>query len=133
MEVFKIVTSKELGEFIKIERKHKGFTQKQLADKVGTTHTTLSKLENKGFDDFSISYPMLQRILKILGAEMDLCVRFNVERTNPSVDFPPEKETVTVHLADGSKLEAFHKKKTWYKEETMSKITKKVIKWTPIE
>lgn len=47
-----------------------GLTQKQLAERVGTTHTAISRLENDDYDGHSLA--MLRRIAAALGKHVEI-------------------------------------------------------------
>lgn len=47
-----------------------GLTQKQLAERVGTTHTAISRLENDDYDGHSLA--MLRRIAAALGKRVEI-------------------------------------------------------------
>ena len=53
-------------------RAQAGLTQKQLAERVGTSHSVISRLEDDDYEGHSLS--MLQRIAAALGARVE--VRF---------------------------------------------------------
>lgn len=61
-----------VGELVKLERKKKHLTQKQLADKVGTKRTYISKIEN-GKSDIQLN--TLHKIIETgLGRTMNLTI-----------------------------------------------------------
>lgn len=53
----------KIGKFIAKERKHMGYTQRQLADKLGISDKTISKWERgNGFPDVSLLLPLCQEL-----------------------------------------------------------------------
>ena len=59
-------------------RKEAGLSQKELAQKVGTTQQQISRLESPSYEGHSLS--MLRRIATVLGAT----IYVNIQRINPS-------------------------------------------------
>jgi len=62
-----------LGKRIKALRKEKGLTQEALAQEVGLSRATLSKLENGYLANVSIA--TLDNVLSILGYELELSAK----------------------------------------------------------
>jgi len=60
----------EIGKKIKTLRKERGFTQEELASKVGISRATLSKIENSSFN--KVSAVVLENILSSLGYGLDI-------------------------------------------------------------
>ena len=60
----------EIGKKIKILRKERGFTQEELANMVGISRATLSKIENSSFN--KVSAVVLENILSSLGYGLDI-------------------------------------------------------------
>ena len=58
-------------------RSRSGLTQKQLADRVGTTTSVISRLENADYEGHSLS--MLRRVAAALDRNVD--VRFSIRHT----------------------------------------------------
>ena len=56
-------------EQLKMIRRHKGLTQKEVADAAGISHSFYSKFE-KGVDNANPSFDKIQRILKALEAKL---------------------------------------------------------------
>jgi transcriptional regulator with XRE-family HTH domain len=59
---------KEIGEKIRYYRKQKGMTQLEVANLLGVTEFTVSKIENGKW----ISLSMILRLAEILGFEIEL-------------------------------------------------------------
>ena len=59
----------KLGVLLKMEREKAGLTQSELAEKIGTQKTTISRLENHG-DNVEIS--TLQKIAHALGKHLKI-------------------------------------------------------------
>ena len=73
-----------VGERIHIIRRRRGLTSKDLAKKVGTGRTTISRLENNSKPQ--VSFDVLFRIADVLGVSLDyLTGRKDTER----VEFEP--------------------------------------------
>lgn len=64
MEQIGETLQKKVGKNIKAYRKQQGIRQNDFANMVGTTSTTLSKIEN---GESSIRMDMLEKIAKVLG------------------------------------------------------------------
>ena len=60
----------EIGKKIKILRKERGVTQEELANMVGISRATLSKIENSSFN--KVSAVVLENILSSLGYGLDI-------------------------------------------------------------
>ena len=60
----------EIGKKIKTLRKERGFTQEELANMVGISRATLSKIENSSFN--KVSAVVLENILSSLGYGLDI-------------------------------------------------------------
>jgi transcriptional regulator with XRE-family HTH domain len=64
------VWNAEIGQLIYDARTKAGLTQKQLADRLGTTQSVISRLESADYAGHSLS--MLQRIAEALGQKVEL-------------------------------------------------------------
>lgn len=64
----------ELGQFIRKERKNKGYTQAELADKVGVSRHTIMQLETNTFSDLGI-----RKVINIL-SQLELSLVVTSER-----------------------------------------------------
>jgi transcriptional regulator with XRE-family HTH domain len=65
-------TSAEVAQSLHTLRREAGLTQKELADKVGTTPSVICRLENATYEGHSIA--MLRRVANALGRRVE--VRF---------------------------------------------------------
>src|SRR6266571_4721499 len=64
------VLNAEIGQMIYDARTKAGLTQRQLANRLGTTQSVISRLESADYDGHSLS--MLQRIAEVLGQKLEL-------------------------------------------------------------
>jgi transcriptional regulator with XRE-family HTH domain len=64
------VLNAEIGQLIYDARTKTGLTQKQLADRLGTTQSVISRLESADYEGHSLS--MLRRIAEALGQKLEL-------------------------------------------------------------
>jgi transcriptional regulator with XRE-family HTH domain len=64
------VLNAEIGQLIYDARTKAGLTQKQLADRLGTTQSVISRLESADYEGHSLS--MLRRIAEALGQKLEL-------------------------------------------------------------
>jgi transcriptional regulator with XRE-family HTH domain len=64
------VLNAEIGQLIYDARTKTGLTQKQLAHRLGTTQSVISRLESADYEGHSLS--MLQRIAEALGQKLEL-------------------------------------------------------------
>jgi transcriptional regulator with XRE-family HTH domain len=64
------VLNAEIGQLIYDARTKAGLTQKQLANRLGTTQSVISRLESADYEGHSLS--MLQRIAEALGQKLEL-------------------------------------------------------------
>jgi len=64
------VLNAEIGQLIYDARTKTGLTQKQLADRLVTTQSVISRLESADYEGHSLS--MLQRIAEALGQKLEL-------------------------------------------------------------
>jgi transcriptional regulator with XRE-family HTH domain len=64
------VLNAEIGQLIYDARTKAGLTQKQLAARLGTTQSVISRLESADYEGHSLS--MLQRIAEALGQKLEL-------------------------------------------------------------
>lgn len=75
-----------IGRFIAAERKRKGCTQKQLAEKLNISDKTVSKWEcGKGFPEVSLLLPLCKELditvnELLSGAPVQECLRKNIKR-----------------------------------------------------
>jgi transcriptional regulator with XRE-family HTH domain len=60
----------EIGQIIYDARTKAGLTQRQLANRLGTTQSVISRLENADYEGHSLS--MLQRVAEVLGQKLEL-------------------------------------------------------------
>lgn len=60
----------EVGLAIRAARERKGVTQKELAKKIGTTQSVISRLEDADYEGHSLS--ILQRIAKALNCRLSI-------------------------------------------------------------
>ena len=82
-----------LADKIVEERKKNGWSQEELADKLGVSRQAVSKWESAG------SVPDLQRIIelaRIFNVSTDYLLRDEMERESPAVLFPESSETQPV-------------------------------------
>ena len=56
--------TKKIGAFIAFNRKKKGYTQEQLAEKLGVTNKTISRWENGHFEPTKIVKFKVDKLLK---------------------------------------------------------------------
>jgi ribosome-binding protein aMBF1 (putative translation factor) len=64
------VLNAEIGQMIYDARTKAGLTQQQLANRLGTTQSVISRLESADYEGHSLS--MLQRIAEVLGQRLEL-------------------------------------------------------------
>jgi len=64
------VLNAEIGQLIYDARTKAGLTQQQLANRLGTTQSVISRLESADYEGHSLS--MLQRIAAVLGQKLEL-------------------------------------------------------------
>lgn len=64
------VLNAEIGQMIYDARTKANLTQQQLANRLGTTQSVISRLESVDYDGHSLS--MLQRIAEVLGQKLEL-------------------------------------------------------------
>lgn len=64
------VLNAEIGQMIYEARTKAGLTQTQLANRLGTTQSVISRLESADYEGHSLS--MLQRIAEVLGQRLEL-------------------------------------------------------------
>jgi transcriptional regulator with XRE-family HTH domain len=64
------VLNAEIGQMIYDARTKAGLTQTQLAKRLGTTQSVISRLESADYEGHSLS--MLQRIAEVLGQKLEL-------------------------------------------------------------
>ncbi|MBI3245429.1 MAG: XRE family transcriptional regulator [Deltaproteobacteria bacterium] len=64
------VLNAEIGQMIYDARTKASLTQQQLANRLGTTQSVISRLESVDYDGHSLS--MLQRIAEVLGQKLEL-------------------------------------------------------------
>ena len=64
------VLNAEIGQMIYEARTKAGLTQTQLANRLGTTQSVISRLESADYEGHSLS--MLQRIAEVLGQKLEL-------------------------------------------------------------
>ena len=64
------VLNAEIGQMIYDARTKAGLTQQQLANRLGTTQSVISRLESADYEGHSLS--MLQRIAEVLGHKLEL-------------------------------------------------------------
>ena len=64
------VLNAEIGQMIYDARTKAGLTQQQLASRLGTTQSVISRLESADYEGHSLS--MLQRIAEVLGQRLEL-------------------------------------------------------------
>ena len=64
------VLNSEIGQMIYDARTKAGLTQQQLANRLGTTQSVISRLESADYEGHSLS--MLQRIAEVLGQKLEL-------------------------------------------------------------
>jgi transcriptional regulator with XRE-family HTH domain len=64
------VLNAEIGQLIYDARTKAGLTQKQLANRLGTTQSVISRLESADYEGHSLS--MLRRIAEALGQKLEL-------------------------------------------------------------
>jgi transcriptional regulator with XRE-family HTH domain len=60
----------EIGQMIYDARTKAGLTQQQLANRLGTTQSVISRLESADYEEHSLG--MLQRIAEALGQKLEL-------------------------------------------------------------
>ena len=60
----------EIAEMILLARKKAGLSQRELADRVGTTASVICRLEDADYDGHSLT--MLRRVAKALGRRIEL-------------------------------------------------------------
>lgn len=65
-----MTTNVDFGTLIKVARKHKGYTQRQLATKLGIDFTYLSKLENSR-PDYAPKEELIRRLADYLNLDED--------------------------------------------------------------
>ena len=64
-------------------RKARGISQKQLADKIGTSQQQISRLESPSYQGHSLS--MLRRVVEALGGSLKVEILFKRRRAKPMV------------------------------------------------
>jgi ribosome-binding protein aMBF1 (putative translation factor) len=79
----------EISHWVQLLRKEAGLSQKELAERVGTTQSVISRLEDAEYSGHSLE--MLQRIAEALGRRIELrCVdRFTGARPEPESPMTP--------------------------------------------
>jgi transcriptional regulator with XRE-family HTH domain len=64
-------------------RKARGFSQKQLADKIGTSQQQISRLESPSYQGHSLS--MLRRVVEALGGTLKVEILLKPHKAKPMV------------------------------------------------
>ena len=64
-------------------RKTRGLSQKQLADKIGTSHQQISRLESPSYQGHSFS--MLRRVVEALGGSIKVEILLKPHKAEPMV------------------------------------------------
>jgi transcriptional regulator with XRE-family HTH domain len=64
-------------------RKARGFSQKQLADKIGTSQQQISRLESPSYQGHSLS--MLRRVVEALGGTLKVEILLKPHKVKPMV------------------------------------------------
>ena len=77
------VLSAEIGQMIYDARTKAGLTQQQLANRLGTTQSVISRLESANYEGHSLS--MLQRIAEVLGQKLELRLSAAAEEASPLI------------------------------------------------
>lgn len=67
-------------------RKKSGMSQKELAQRVGTSQQQISRLESPSYEGHSLS--MLRRVTEVLGAKLHVIIQENKHRRTPIVAEP---------------------------------------------
>lgn len=64
-------------------RKESGLSQRELAERVGTSQQQISRLESPGYEGHSMS--MLRRVAHVMGASVRVQIRRERDRRKPAV------------------------------------------------
>lgn len=98
-------------------RKDAGFSQKELADLIGTTQSVISRLEDADYDGHSLS--MLQRIAKALSCKLNVSLK-KEDPITTTMRFAFGELVKKLRLEGGWSVDQFVKKSGIDKEEALA-------------